>query len=138
VGIADAYSVADAIVEADVGGVRERGDRRFDELGHLAGVGPEFRPHIGDADEWLHEEVGDDYPERRHRADEAHVPRVNADFLMCLAERAGGWVLARIERTAGKADLAGMMRQIVVTHGERKRRAVLARIQKDQRRRPAS
>jgi len=62
---------------------------------------------------------------------------VDADLFVRLTKRAGRRVLARIERTAGKADLAGMMRQVVVPDGQRKRRPVFAWIKKNQRRRPA-
>ena len=62
---------------------------------------------------------------------------MNADLLVRLAKRAGYRVLARIERAAGKADLAGMMRQVVVPDGQRKRRPVFPWIKKNQRRRTA-
>ena len=98
VGITDADSVATAIFERDVVGVHERGDRRLDELRDLARMGAELRPGIRDADERLHEEVGHDHPERRERADQPDIARMDADLFVRLAKRACSRILARIER----------------------------------------
>src|SRR5262245_60855438 len=57
---------------------------------------------------------------------------MNADLLVRLAKRARGGILTRIERATWKADLAWMMREIEPPHRQRKRRAMFARIEKDE------
>ena len=81
----------------------------------------------------VHDEVADDDPERRERADDADVARIDADFFVRFAQRRGFRRLARIEPAAGQADLSRMMRQIVAARRQGKRRAGFAGIQKDER-----
>ena len=68
---------------------QERGERRLDDPGDLAGTGDERRPPVGDGDDRRDVEVADRDPEPVEQADDPHAGRVRVepDLLGRLAQR---------------------------------------------------
>ena len=124
---------AQPLFDAGGPGLAQPVDRRFDERLDLARLGAELRPVVGDGNHRVHDEVADDDPQARELTDHAHVPGIQADFLVRFAQRAVDRLLAGLESAARKTDLARMVRKIVPPHRQQKRRAVFTGIEQDER-----
>ena len=109
--------------------------RRLDERRHFTWRQLERRTPIGDGDIRADDVIADDDPERRERAHQPEIRGRHADLFEGLPQRGVFRPLARIDPPAGQADLPGMVREVVASHGQRDGWTIRTRIQQDQRRR---
>ena len=133
IGISDRVAVAFTRHPVEPGRVPEVVQRHLQERLDFFRMKQELRTLVRDGDVRVHDEVADGHPERRQRADDTDAIRTNADLFLRLAQRGRVCRLARIDRAAGQADLAGVLRQAAMPHGERNHRSVGTGKEQDQR-----
>ena len=118
--------------------IQQRGQRQDKHLCHLFRRRPQHRRRIDNADDRLDDETGRALHRIKPANDIDTAPR-QGHLLVSLPQGGGDKaVIARIHLAARKADLSGMMRQMMRPFGHDDMPARLAQRQPDQHRRRAS
>mmetsp|Transcript_22126 Transcript_22126/g.87070 ORF Transcript_22126/g.87070 Transcript_22126/m.87070 type:complete len:258 (-) Transcript_22126:4993-5766(-) len=118
-----------------MGGVHQKGQGHLEGLGHLEGVEHHFERRLDQTNHRCHLEVGNRRIDRQ-LANDLDMPSREADLFLGLSQgRRDRAIVVRLDAATGKADLAGVVAQVVGAPSQQQLEPLLALDQRHEHRR---